>query len=309
MLGKAKALVVTALAAIPLAGLFAVGGWMAGLWPTVVAALVAIRRVAGTFVKGQRRIKRKGALPKGRLGRLAEETRKKMRWGRRPKVVLVEQGPPKLRHRSLANAYAVDDRVKGATVTVTRYTLEALDDDQMRAVLAHEYAHIRHWDSYTQAVLETVARAVTVVTLMALARWALATFTDLPYVTTPPVHVAFVVAFLIVGPYLSYAVTRYTSRVRERAADKAAAQAVGGEHLADALEAMWRVEVGVRGVGKAYQGVPLSQLRPGGRRYKPGVRGVPARLAALLDTHPPTPRRTAALRGSAERKERLAANW
>jgi len=61
-------------------------------------------------------------------------------------VASVESPPVAVSRSSVPNAFAVGVRPANATVVVTEGLLDALDDDELDAVLAHELAHVKNRD-------------------------------------------------------------------------------------------------------------------------------------------------------------------
>lgn len=69
-----------------------------------------------------------------------------------PAVYIIPQEQP--------NAFATGRNPEHAAIAVTRGILKALDGDQLRGVLAHEFAHIKNRDILTQTVVTTVVSAL-----------------------------------------------------------------------------------------------------------------------------------------------------
>ncbi len=77
-----------------------------------------------------------------------------------PKVYIIETDQP--------NAFATGRNPEHAAVAATRGILETLDERELRGVLAHELAHVKHRDTLTMTVTATLAGA-----LSALANFAM----------------------------------------------------------------------------------------------------------------------------------------
>jgi heat shock protein HtpX len=75
-----------------------------------------------------------------------------------PKVALVESPIP--------NAFATGRSPNNATVAVHTGLLNAVNDEELESVLAHELTHVRNWDTLTSTIVATVAGAISY-----LAQW------------------------------------------------------------------------------------------------------------------------------------------
>jgi heat shock protein HtpX len=163
------------------------------------------------------------------------------------------------------------------TVHVTTGLLARLDDRELQAVLAHEFAHVLHRD----AVVMTLLAAPPAYLLAGLRSWADDGVLEL-------LTGAFIGVLLVPPAALMLAVARIVSRHRELAADRGAAVLTGvPERVAAALLA----------VESALDAMPRRDLRIAAARDD--FHFVPARPAGLLRrpwaTHPPTAKRIARL--------------
>nr|WP_303646766.1 M48 family metalloprotease [Haloarchaeobius salinus] len=141
-------------------------------------------------------------------------------------------------------------RPSSTTLVVSTGTLDALDDDELRAVVAHELAHVANRD-----VAVTSACAVPVFVADDLFGWGLSTLGDEPGTAAHPLSAVALLfslavggAFLAVGRGLLVLFTRQ----RERAADRAAVALTGDPAaLASALTAL----------DGRFDGSPVTDLR------------------------------------------------
>ncbi|MCW8084225.1 M48 family metalloprotease [Sabulicella glaciei] len=148
----------------------------AGLLPTIIPAAIllaglwfAIAWFAHTrildFVTGARRITDPRQEP--RLWRLTE-------------TLCISRGMPLPRlsviETPARNAYAAGLTRRQASVTVTRGLIEAMDDRELSAVLAHELSHIRNGDARLGVIAAVFVGVITLVTdpvwrMLRLMRW------------------------------------------------------------------------------------------------------------------------------------------
>lgn len=212
-------------------------------------------------------------------------------------------------------AMVVGLRPDSARFIVSSGTLEALSDDELEAVVAHELAHLRNRDAMVMTVVSTPA--VLADELKGHASEALSGGGH-------PVIVAVMLplfAISAVGWLLARTVVAVLSRARERVADRAAAEVTGSPAaLASALRTLDdRIAETPTGDLRAAEGVsslsilPLTpaeatpvMLGPDGdvEPFLWSVRAPLRRLSnRLFRTHPPTAQRLEAL-AELERRER-----
>jgi Zn-dependent protease with chaperone function len=113
-----------------------------------------------------------------------------------PKVGLIES--------PARNAFACGLSPSSAVVVVTRGLLEALDDDELKAVVAHEIAHIRHGDIRLMAAANVLMENLLLVqgkNLLRLAGWKQVVIV----VLMPPILVLFLLAGLVTNVALTLA--------------------------------------------------------------------------------------------------------
>lgn len=179
------------------------------------------------------------------------------------------------------NAFATGRSPRRAGLCVTAGLLAVLDERQLRAVLAHELAHVRARDTLAAGVIAAVSSALLAAAALA---WLLPGGHDDEEGGSAGRLLA-----LVVAPIAALALLLLLRRGREHAADAAAAAATGDPlALASALRTL---EVGSRAL-------PLAR--------EPALRGTGAlmvtdpfrgagRLGGLLSTHPPLAERVARL--------------
>ena len=183
-----------------------------------------------------------------------------------PRLYLIPQDQP--------NAFATGRNPKNGAVAVTAGITRLLSEDELRGVIAHELAHIKHRDILIQSVASTIGAAITYLGYMVL--W----FTDErnPFA---------MIAMWLLAPLAATIIQLSISRQREYAADAGGAEICGNpESLASAL---LRLEEGVKArpmqVNQATESMYI--VRP----FR-GHRGI----ASLFSTHPATEERVKRLR-------------
>lgn len=179
-------------------------------------------------------------------------------------------------HRML-NAFATGRDPQHAALAVTVGLLEALGEEELRGVLAHELAHIKNRDILLATVVATLAGAVTL--LADMARWA-TLFGGLGS-SRDEEHGGGLLGSLVllfVAPIAALLIQFAISRSREFEADATGAQIAGTPFgLANALRKLERAAQAVP--GEAHPATAhlfiVNPLRGGG-------------ILSLFSTHPPT---------------------
>lgn len=132
-----------------------------------------------------------------------------------------------------ANAFATGRDPKHASVAVTRGIMQILSRSELKGVIAHELAHIKHRDILIASVAAMVGGAIA--SLANMVQWA-AIFGGLGGNDDGP-NVFSSLIFAMVAPLVALVIQMAISRSREYAADAKAANLMGGGHsLASALE-------------------------------------------------------------------------
>jgi heat shock protein HtpX len=178
------------------------------------------------------------------------------------------------------NAFATGRSPKKAAVAVTRGLLGLLNDDELDGVIAHELAHVKHYDTLISTIAGTIAGI-----LAFAAQW----FFFLGFGRRAGVGGILVLILAAVGAAVLKAMI---SRTREFAADAEGARIAGSPNgLAGAL-----MKLDARA-----KRVPLVQPNPANNNLfivEPfsGGGGAASSLFSLFATHPPTERRVQELR-------------
>jgi len=187
-----------------------------------------------------------------------------------PRLYVIPQDQP--------NAFATGRNPQHSAVAVTRGILNLLSEDELRGVLAHELAHVKHRDILIQSVAATIGAAITYLGYMLL--WFGGDENN------SPLGAIASIALVLLAPIAASIIQLSISRQREYAADAGGAEICGNpESLASAL---LRLEQGAAQmpmqVNQAAE--PLYIVKPFSSKG----------LAGLFSTHPPIEERVKRLR-------------
>ncbi|MDQ8020272.1 MAG: zinc metalloprotease HtpX [Moraxellaceae bacterium] len=192
-----------------------------------------------------------------------------------PKVYLINENQP--------NAFATGRNPENAAVAATTGILQLLSERELRGVMAHELAHVKHRDILISTISATLAGAIS-----ALANFAM--FFGGRDSEGRPANPVVSILVAILAPLAASLIQMAISRAREFEADRGGAEISGDPHaLADALQ---KIDYYARGIpmhtAEAHpetgQMMIMNPLSGGG-------------LRGLFSTHPPTEERIARLRG------------
>jgi heat shock protein HtpX len=190
----------------------------------------------------------------------------------KPRVYLIPSDQP--------NAFATGRNPEHAAVAVTQGLLQYLPHDQVRGVLAHEFAHVKNRDILVSSIAAMIAGAISAI---ANIFFFMGIFGD---DENNPLGAIGSLLVIMIAPISASLLQLAVSRQREYLADATAARKLGtGEPLAEALETLER----------GRQAVPM-QVNPATEALyivNP-LRG--AGMTALFSTHPPIEERISRLR-------------
>src|SRR5918994_2295956 len=187
-----------------------------------------------------------------------------------PRLYMIPQDQP--------NAFATGRSPKHAAVAVTRGITRLLSEDELRGVLAHELAHVRHRDILITSVASAIGGAITYLGYMLLFFGGDDNDSPLGLVAS--------LALVLLAPIAATIIQLAISRQREFSADATGAEISGNpESLASAL---LRLEAGA-------QAIPMQTAQTTEPLYivKPFSGGG---FASLFSTHPPIEERVRRLR-------------
>lgn len=194
-----------------------------------------------------------------------------------PRVYLIDEDQP--------NAFATGRNPEHAAVAATTGILRLLTARELRGVMAHELAHVRHRDILISTISATLAGAISM-----LANFALL-FGGRDAEGRPVNPVAGLLLMLL-APLAASLIQMAISRAREFEADRGGAEICGDpDALADALEKIAAYAEHIRlpeaeAHPETAQMMIVNPLSGGG-------------LQSLFSTHPPTEERVARLRAMA----------
>ncbi len=144
-----------------------------------------------------------------------------------PKVYFIPTDAP--------NAFATGRSPRHAAVAVTEGIMRVLDYDELKGVLAHELAHVKHRDTLLATIAASVAGAITM--LAHMGRWALIFGGGRGGRGRDGGSALTMLLMIILAPLAALVIQMAISRSREYAADRRGARFVGsGRPLASALE-------------------------------------------------------------------------
>jgi heat shock protein HtpX len=180
------------------------------------------------------------------------------------------------------NAFATGRNPQHAALAVTEGLLQHLPEDQVKGVLAHEFAHIKNRDILVSSIAAMVAGAISAIAN--ILQFSLLFGGDDE--DSGPLGLIGVIATIIFAPLAAALLQLAVSRQREYLADATGAQLLGrAAPLADALENLER----------GAQAVPIAVNPATASMY--AVNPLPRGGAAtLFMTHPPIAERIRRLR-------------
>jgi len=266
-----------------LAGLTALfvgfGALIGGTWLYLFAAFAVVFNLVGYWFSDRIALKASRARP------LAEDEAPGLHAQVRDLARLFEVPVPRLYliPSEQPNAFATGRNPSHSAVAVTEGLVRYLPAEQVRGVLAHEFAHIRNRDVLVSTMAAIVAAAIA----------SIANILQLSFLfggddeDSGPLGIAGALVAIIVVPIAATLPQLGVSRQREYLADATAARLLGtGEPLADALETLHR---GARAL-------PLQTAPATASLYIVNPLAGAGGMAALFSTHPPIEERIRRLR-------------
>ena len=197
-----------------------------------------------------------------------------------PRVYIIHEDQP--------NAFATGRNPENAAVAATTGILQMLSQRELRGVMAHELAHVKHRDILISTISATMAGAIS-----ALANFAMF-FSGRDSEGRPANPIASI-AVALLAPLAASVIQMAISRAREFEADRGGAEIASDPHaLADAL---MKIDAFARGIP-----MPSAEAHPetGQMMIMNPLSG--RGLAGLFSTHPATEERVARLRAMAGRR-------
>ena len=258
--------------------LIAIGALLGGGFLYIFVGLAVLMNVAGYWFSDRLALKASRAQPvepgtmpelEGMVQDLAQRAQVPV-----PRLFLIPSEQP--------NAFATGRNPKHAAVAVTQGLLQHLPPDQVRGVLAHEFAHIKNRDILVSSIAAMVAGAISAIANVL--QFSLLFGGDDE--DSGPLGLIGTLATIVLAPLAAMLIQLAVSRQREYLADATGAQLLGrGEPLANALETLER----------GAQAIPMNVNPATASLYmvNPLPRGG---VATLFMTHPPLDERIRRLR-------------
>jgi heat shock protein HtpX len=270
--------------------LIVIGGAIGGgaLWLFIVLAV--LMNVAGYWFSDKLALKASRARPLERgeipeLEQLAEYLAQRANVPV-PRLYLIPSEQP--------NAFATGRNPQHAAVAVTEGLLHQLPTEEVKGVLAHEFAHIKNRDILVSSIAAMVAGAISAIATILQFSMLFGGSDD----DDSPLGLLGTLAAIIIAPIAAMLLQLGISRQREYLADATGAQLLG--HAAPLAEALTTLERGA-------QALPMDVNPATASLY--AVNPLPRQgLATLFMTHPPLAERIRRLRAmDGERAVALAA--
>lgn len=197
-----------------------------------------------------------------------------------PKVYVIDSPQP--------NAFATGRNPQNAAVAASTGLLQALNRDEVAGVMAHELAHIKHYDTLTMTVTATIAGAISM-----LANFAFM-FSGSNNREGNGLGMVGTLLLVVLSPFAAMIVQMAVSRSREYEADRIGAEICGQPlSLASALKK-------IAGAAHAVPNMEAEQHPATAHMFIINPLSG-ARMDNLFSTHPNTENRIAALEAMARR--------
>ncbi len=258
--------------------LIAIGGAIGGGALYIFVALAVLMNVAGYWFSDKLALAASRARPL-EPGEIPELEEMAADLARRagvpvPRLYLIGSEQP--------NAFATGRNPEHAAVAVTDGLLHHLPTDEVRGVLAHEFAHIKNRDILVSSIAAMIAGAVSAVATVLQFSMLFGGSDD----DESPLGLIGTLVAIIVAPIAATLLQLGVSRQREYLADATGAKLLGrAGPLADALETLER----------GSEAIPMNVNPATASMY--AVNPLPRRgMATLFATHPPIEERIRRLR-------------
>jgi heat shock protein HtpX len=199
-----------------------------------------------------------------------------------PKVYLIDEDAP--------NAFATGRNPEHAAVAATTGIIRVLGERELRGVMAHELAHVKHRDILLSTISATMAGAIGMLASFGMM------FGGRSSDGRPANPIAGILV-AVLAPMAAGLIQMAISRAREFEADRGGAEISGDPAaLASALDKIARYAQGIP-LGPAERHPETAQMMIMNPLSAGGLRG-------LFSTHPPTEERVAALMAMAQQTQR-----
>ena len=194
-----------------------------------------------------------------------------------PRVYLIDEAQP--------NAFATGRNPENAAVAATTGIVSLLSERELRGVMAHELAHVKHRDILTSTIAATLAGAIS-----ALANFAM--FYGGRDEEGRPANAVVSIIVAIIAPLAAMLIQMAISRAREFEADRGGAE-ISGDPLALA-SALGKIDAYARGIP-----FPTAEAHPATAQMMIMNPLAGGGVDTLFSTHPKTAERIARLEAMA----------
>lgn len=194
-----------------------------------------------------------------------------------PKVYMIDEAQP--------NAFATGRNPDNAAVAATTGIVSLLSERELRGVMAHELAHVKHRDILTSTIAATLAGAIS-----ALANFAM--FFGGRDEEGRPANAVVSIIVAIIAPIAAMLIQMAISRAREFEADRGGAE-ISGDPLALA-SALGKIDAYARGIP-----FPTAEAHPATAQMMIMNPLAGGGIDTLFSTHPKTAKRIARLEAMA----------
>ena len=194
-----------------------------------------------------------------------------------PRVYLIDEAQP--------NAFATGRNPENAAVAATTGIVSLLSERELRGVMAHELAHVKHRDILTSTIAATLAGAIS-----ALANFAM--FFGGRDEEGRPANAVVSIIVAIIAPIAAMLIQMAISRAREFEADRGGAE-ISGDPLALA-SALAKIDAYARGIP-----FPTAEAHPATAQMMIMNPLAGGGIDTLFSTHPKTAERIARLEAMA----------
>ena len=199
-----------------------------------------------------------------------------------PKVYLIDEDAP--------NAFATGRNPEHAAVAATTGIIRVLGERELRGVMAHELAHVKHRDILLSTISATMAGAIGMLASFGMMFGGRSS-------DGRPANPSAGILVAMLAPLAASLIQMAISRAREFEADRGGAEISGDPAaLASALDKIHRYAQGIP-LGPAERHPETAQMMIMNPLSAGGLRG-------LFSTHPPTEERVAALMAMAQQPRR-----
>ena len=188
-----------------------------------------------------------------------------------PRVYLIDEAQP--------NAFATGRNPENAAVAATTGIVSLLSERELRGVMAHELAHVKHRDILTSTIAATLAGAIS-----ALANFAM--FFGGRDEEGRPANAVVSIIVAIIAPLAAMLIQMAISRAREFEADRGGAE-ISGDPLALA-SALGKIDAYARGIP-----FPTAEAHPATAQMMIMNPLAGGGVDTLFSTHPKTAERIA----------------